>query len=35
VKHVGYYPDNPVQDHPDPAVLRPALDTKPNAPQLH
>lgn len=30
VIHVGYYPDNPIEDHPDPAVLRPVFDTKPN-----
>lgn len=31
VMHVGYYPDNPIEDHPDPAVLRQVFDTKPNA----
>lgn len=30
VIHVGYYPDNPIEGHPDPAVLRPVFDTKPN-----
>lgn len=33
-RHVGYYPDNVHQDHPDPAALRPVLDSKPNAPEL-
>ncbi|HJU49974.1 MAG TPA: poly-beta-1,6-N-acetyl-D-glucosamine N-deacetylase PgaB, partial [Pseudogulbenkiania sp.] len=32
VRHVGYYPDNLHRDHPDPAVLKPVLDSKPNAP---
>ena len=30
VKHVGYYPDDPIEGHPDPAVLREVFDTKPN-----
>lgn len=34
VMHVGYYPENPQTDHPDPAVIKPALDSKPNAPVL-
>ncbi|MGH8493978.1 MAG: poly-beta-1,6-N-acetyl-D-glucosamine N-deacetylase PgaB [Moraxellaceae bacterium] len=34
VQHVGYYPDMLFNDHPDPAVLKPVLDSKPNAPEL-
>jgi poly-beta-1,6-N-acetyl-D-glucosamine N-deacetylase len=34
VQHVGYYPDDPFGGHPDPAVVRPVLDGKPNAPEL-
>ncbi len=34
VQHVGYYPDMLFSDHPDPAVLKPVLDSKPNAPEL-
>lgn len=34
VRHVGYYPDMLHDDHPDPAVLKPVLDSKPNAPEL-
>lgn len=34
VRHVGYYPDMLHSDHPDPAVLKPVLDSKPNAPEL-
>ncbi|HEX6592913.1 MAG TPA: poly-beta-1,6-N-acetyl-D-glucosamine N-deacetylase PgaB [Moraxellaceae bacterium] len=34
VQHVGYYPDMLFNDHPDPAVLRPVLDSKPNAPEI-
>lgn len=34
VKHVGYYPDALFQDHPDPRVMKPVLDSKPNAPEL-
>ncbi|SMF22527.1 biofilm PGA synthesis lipoprotein PgaB [Pseudogulbenkiania subflava DSM 22618] len=34
-RHVGYYPDNLHRDHPDPAVLKPVLDSKPNAPDIH
>lgn len=32
-RHIGYYPDNLHQDHPDPALLRPVLDSKPNTPE--
>lgn len=28
--HTGYYPDNPIQGHPDPKVLRDVFDTKPS-----
>lgn len=35
VQHVGYYPDNLHQDHPNPAIIKSALDLKPNAPQPH
>lgn len=34
VQHVGFYPEVLHQDHPDPAVLRPVLDSKPNLPEL-
>lgn len=34
VQHVGYYPDMLHSDHPDPAVLKPVLDSKPNAPEI-
>jgi poly-beta-1,6-N-acetyl-D-glucosamine N-deacetylase len=34
VQHLGYYPDVPFGDHPDPAVLKPVLDSKPNAPSV-
>jgi len=34
VSHVAYYPDALFGNHPDPGVLRPALDTKPNAPGM-
>jgi poly-beta-1,6-N-acetyl-D-glucosamine N-deacetylase len=34
VQHVGYYPDALFSDHPDAAVMRPVLDSKPNAPEL-
>ncbi|MEB5477473.1 poly-beta-1,6-N-acetyl-D-glucosamine N-deacetylase PgaB [Acinetobacter pollinis] len=30
VMHVGYYPDDPIKGHPDPAVLRQAFDLQPN-----
>lgn len=35
VKHVGYYPDMLVENHPDPAVIKPVLDSKANAPEIH
>ncbi|WP_242393220.1 poly-beta-1,6-N-acetyl-D-glucosamine N-deacetylase PgaB [Anaeromyxobacter oryzisoli] len=35
VQHVGYYPDVSFEDHPDPGVIKPVLDGKPNAPVLH
>lgn len=28
--HVGYYPDNPIEGHPDPKVLAPVFNIKPN-----
>lgn len=31
VRHVGYYPDDPIKDHPDPAVLRRVFDSKTSA----
>ncbi len=34
VKHVGYYPDALFSDHPDPRVMKPVLDSQPNAPEL-
>ncbi len=34
VRHVGYYPDNMHHEHPDPAVLRPVFNSKPNTPVL-
>ena len=34
VQHVGYYPDGPFENNPDPRVLRPVLDAKPNAPTV-
>lgn len=30
VIHVGYYPDNPIEGHPDPEVLAPVFDMQPN-----
>lgn len=30
VIHVGYYPDDPIEGHPDPKVLREVFDTKSN-----
>lgn len=33
--HVGYYPDNIHQKHPDPAILRPVFNSKPNIPILY
>lgn len=35
VQHVGFYPEMLHDDHPDPAVLKPVLDSKANAPDLH
>ncbi len=35
MQHVGYYADNLHQDHPNPAIIKSALDLKPNAPQPH
>lgn len=32
VQHVGYYPDAPYTRHPDPAVLKPVFDARPNTP---
>lgn len=34
VQHVALYPEMLFQDHPDPALLKPVLDSKPNAPDL-
>jgi biofilm PGA synthesis lipoprotein PgaB len=31
VRHVGYYPDDPFQDHPDTTILRKVFDTKSSA----
>lgn len=28
--HVGYYPDNPIENHPNPQVLKQVFDTKPS-----
>lgn len=33
VVHVGYYPDMLFEDHPDPALIKAVLDSKPNAPE--
>jgi biofilm PGA synthesis lipoprotein PgaB len=33
VQHIAYYPDQPYKRHPDPAVLKAALDAKSNAPE--
>ncbi|AOA59844.1 poly-beta-1,6-N-acetyl-D-glucosamine N-deacetylase PgaB [Acinetobacter larvae] len=30
VLHVGYYPDDPIQDHPDPAIMRKIFDQQPS-----
>lgn len=35
VEHVGYYPDNLFTNNPDPALIRPVLDSKSNAAELH
>ena len=32
VQNVAYYPDNLFRNNPDPAVLRPVFDSKPNRP---
>lgn len=32
VRHVGYYPDNFINDHPDPAVLKPVFDSRSSVP---
>lgn len=32
-RHVGYYPDNLFQGHPDPAILRPVFDSKSSLPE--
>ena len=34
VLHVAYYPDAVFSDHPDPTVMKVALDAKPNAPEM-
>lgn len=31
VRHVGYYPDDPIKGHPDPAMLRGVFDSKSSA----
>ena len=28
--HVGYYPDNPFDHHPNPQILKAVFDTKPS-----
>jgi biofilm PGA synthesis lipoprotein PgaB len=33
VQHVGYYPDVPLADQPEPGVMKPVFDSKPNAPE--
>ncbi len=33
-QHVAYYPDDPIKDHPDPAIIRPVFDRKSNMPEL-
>jgi len=33
VQHVGYYPDIPLKNHPDPAVIRRALSQRPEQPR--
>jgi biofilm PGA synthesis lipoprotein PgaB len=35
VLHVGYYPDGLFANEPDPRVMKPVLDAKPNAPAIH
>jgi biofilm PGA synthesis lipoprotein PgaB len=34
-EHVAYYPDNMFKNNPDPVLIKPVLDSKPNAPELH
>ena len=34
VQNIAYYPDNLFKNNPDPALMRPAFDTKPNKPPL-
>lgn len=34
VQNVAYYPDNLYKNNPDPALLKPVFDTKPNKPPL-
>jgi biofilm PGA synthesis lipoprotein PgaB len=34
VQHVGYYPERLFTDHPDPAVIKPALDGRPSSPEV-
>lgn len=34
VKHVGYYPDMLIENHPKGSIVKPVLDTKPNAPEI-
>jgi biofilm PGA synthesis lipoprotein PgaB len=33
VQHVGYYPDSPMKNHPDPAVIRRVLSQRPAPPR--
>ena len=33
VQHVGYYPDTPMKNHPDPAVIRRVLSQRPAPPR--
>lgn len=35
VQHVGFYPEDSFNNHPDPAVMRPIFDTKPNSAVVH
>ena len=34
VQHVGYYPDTPMKNHPDPAVIRRVLSQRPAPPRV-
>lgn len=34
VQHTGYYPDQLFHNHPEPAVLKPVFDNKPNVPEV-